>query len=390
MVRLSRFTRTTALTVGLLAVATASSAQYSDTNPNLGSNGVGQSPSSSLAWANQLVTVDGPSGSAKATLPIALPTARGSVQPHLSLNYLSDSGEGEAGAGWRLSLPSIERRGPSGGPVPTYQDQSPTDPAPGGGVVDPRWDNYDRFVYNDQPLVPICSMRGTTCAGAPNETLPTLPSTATPGFWTYYRLEVNDGSAMRFFLSADRHTWVVQVPHSDETLEFGNPLDGQVMGVPFDFGDPLLDVYRWHLSRQYDNQRASGVPTNPIVYLWSNGLLTDIFDTPAVTDAPTSFNPNDFAHHVHIWTYNTDHPSYAPAWRRVPDQVISHIDVSSADIALAQRAGGGAGGTPGTRSLVRRYNLVYTNNPTSGSSTTRSTATGTHSRSTASSSRGAA
>ncbi len=191
--------------------------------------------------------------------------------------------------------------------------------------------------------------------------MPTLPATSVVGEWAYYRLEVDDGSAMRFFLSPDGLTWLVQVPHTDETLEFGNPLVQNGIGQPVDMGD-ATHVFRWHLSRQYDNQRSAGVPTNPIVYLWSNGILTDMFDTQAVTDAPTSFNPNNFAHHVHVWTYYTERfPSPAPIWRRVPDQVISHIDVSSRDLTLGQ---GGAGGSSATRSLVRRYNLVYTNNPT--------------------------
>jgi hypothetical protein len=230
MVRLSIVTRTTILLLGLLAAATASadsSIVPTDTNTNLDSGGLGQSPSGGLAWSNQLVTVDGPSGAASAALPFALPTARGSVQPHLSLNYLSDAGNGEAGAGWHLSLPTIERRGPAGGPVPTYQDQNARDPQS-------TWDQFDRFVYNGDALVPICFLRGRTCAAAPNETMPVLP--AGPGEWAYYRLEVDDGSALRFFLSPDGMTWFVQVPHSDETLEFGRPLNGSPMGSPVEIG----------------------------------------------------------------------------------------------------------------------------------------------------------
>lgn len=50
------------------------------------------------------------------SLPFDLPPARGEAQPQLSLTYSSSASEREAGYGWGISLPHIERRPLSGWP----------------------------------------------------------------------------------------------------------------------------------------------------------------------------------------------------------------------------------------------------------------------------------
>ena len=43
------------------------------------------------------------------SVPFQLPAARGSAEPYLGLHYTSGAGTEEAGEGWSLGLPSIER-----------------------------------------------------------------------------------------------------------------------------------------------------------------------------------------------------------------------------------------------------------------------------------------
>ena len=51
--------------------------------------------------------VDGTSGAATMTIPIAVPPGPGGLVPTLSLNYSSDQGDGPFGVGWNLSLGEI-------------------------------------------------------------------------------------------------------------------------------------------------------------------------------------------------------------------------------------------------------------------------------------------
>jgi hypothetical protein len=77
-------------------------------------------------------------GALRYTYTFNLPAARGNGQPRLSIAYSSRAGDGEAGYGWRLNLPSIERKPLSG--WPTYDDTK------------------DRFAIDDQPLVFVCEV----------------------------------------------------------------------------------------------------------------------------------------------------------------------------------------------------------------------------------------
>src|SRR5687768_13521129 len=59
-------------------------------------------------------------GSMVQSIPIELPPARGLPQPGLTLQYDSNTLDREAGYGWGLNLPVIERRPLSG--FPEFQD----------------------------------------------------------------------------------------------------------------------------------------------------------------------------------------------------------------------------------------------------------------------------
>jgi hypothetical protein len=55
------------------------------------------------------VSVDAATGLLRTAIPFQLPAARGPVQPTLALSYSSSLTNLEAGTGWGLGLPSIER-----------------------------------------------------------------------------------------------------------------------------------------------------------------------------------------------------------------------------------------------------------------------------------------
>jgi hypothetical protein len=77
-----------------------------------------------FAGALEMATVEPSSGVFRSSLPIDVPAARGGAQPGLGLTYSSAAGIREAGMGWGLNLPVIERRGPFGGPPDYYSDPS--------------------------------------------------------------------------------------------------------------------------------------------------------------------------------------------------------------------------------------------------------------------------
>ncbi len=306
--------------------------------------------------AGALASVDTSTGVAHSVVPFKLPTARGKVQPALSLEYSSTSGQREAGMGWGLTLPAIERHNNSGPPL--YRDPE------SGNALDPN--NEDHFTFAGQAIVPIClvgdSSRSTSCTdAAPGETMPSWA----PG-WHYFRLEA-DRLFARFFWSPDHATWVVQ-QKSGETMEFGtaqdDPTGTEGIGNETDpsvVGDP---TFRWRLVRRYD---AMGASTNVVYYHWERlspsqhlRYLVDIYDTPAPGSghdgAPIS--SRSFAHHVHLsWTRDdnvTPAPGFMPnpmsaarIWRQIPSFRISRVDVTSATMRDA------------TRRLVRSYDLEY-------------------------------
>jgi Salmonella virulence plasmid 65kDa B protein len=93
-------------------------------------------------------------------------------QPSVGIHYSSAAGIREAGIGWGLELPAIERRSASGCP-PTY-----VNPEPKSSNVYPYWqispETLDaRFTFNGEPLVPICEVGSPAdCTGVDDRTLP--------------------------------------------------------------------------------------------------------------------------------------------------------------------------------------------------------------------------
>jgi Salmonella virulence plasmid 65kDa B protein len=77
---------------------------------------VNESGAQSLAGALASASVEPSSGVLQASLPISIPAARGGAQPGITLSYSSASGYREAGVGWGLDLPVIERKNLSGPP----------------------------------------------------------------------------------------------------------------------------------------------------------------------------------------------------------------------------------------------------------------------------------
>src|SRR5471030_2984994 len=150
---------------------------------------------------------DGPASVVPATgamsysVRFELPAGRGDVQPSLALSYTSGGRTGEAGLGWSLNLPTIERSSLSG--WPKYTDNGPPE-------------TQDRFTYNGSPLVFVCVVGGTPACPV-NERVGEMPDWATG--YRHYRLQV-DGSFERFFWDPSTSRWIVQ-QRGGGILEFG-------------------------------------------------------------------------------------------------------------------------------------------------------------------------
>lgn len=276
-------------------------------------------------------------GTASYSVPIALPGARGTAQPSLSLSYSSGSGAGFAGIGWSIGAPAIERQTDRG--VPSYDDRAAWHP------------NQDRFTFAGSEIVPICVVTSGSCVGALAGEL--FPSWSNG--WQYFRPRV-EGAFSRVFWSPDHRSWRVQNKNGT-TLELGVPSDGtNYEGALERNPDAPSQIYRWFVARAYDSQSdGSGQPVNTIVYRYATDgnvvYLTDIVDTSPAS-APTTTNLALYAHHVAI-TYAVRPDvavSYRPGYRSILQWRVSTIDVTSKSFA---------GGTASARELVRRYRFGY-------------------------------
>lgn len=255
------------------------------------------------------------------TYRFELPAARGGPQPALALTYSSSSRDREAGYGWGLGVPSIEQRPMSGNP---RFDDSPSD---------------DRFVFEGQPLVRICTIGSSE--QCPSDEI--LPSWVGAG-WGYYRLQV-EGMFARFFRGPKpaRDRWLVQLK-GGQRMEFG-AAGGSNGAVELIDGRPV----RWRLVRHLDAVH----PSNSVTYRWkklgSRGLayLTDIFDTPLASGQTSD---GDFAHHTQLTWESPDYAqtSYADPLHATPDLRLSRVGISS-----KTWLGGGA------REVLRIYSLRY-------------------------------
>jgi hypothetical protein len=333
-----------------------------DVGPPVGTGTGGPStlagPTPSPNTPEALATVDLSTGTARASYPFQLPTARGEAQPSLELVYNSSTGVGYAGTGWTLNTPSIVRKGHTG--HPRFQDGA-VYLQPSLFAADSLADDY---FMDGKLLVPVCriavSGSSASCSSGsilPNEVLPAQLAGASLQGWVYFRAESEDGN--RYFLSANGQTWVTQTK-SGHLIQMGHPLDGvftdglekiDANTVSMINNNTMNPVYRWNLVRDSD---ASG---NTVYYTWTNlssilpgfsvinpGILylSDIYDTNA---------GSAFAHHVHLsWQASsaaTNPFLLDPIWRAHPSAVLTTVDVTSASSSSF------------ARTLVRRYHLAY-------------------------------
>src|SRR5205085_10320038 len=115
--------------------------------------------------------------------------------------------------------------GPTGAMDPRYY----TDPHAGAAGS---YAQMDRFTFGGAPLVPICHVGAdTSMCKLINQRVPERMPTWAQG-WTYYRLETETGSHLRFFWAPNHQTWVIQSPDGT-TTELGVPQDdtGDVGGI---------------------------------------------------------------------------------------------------------------------------------------------------------------
>lgn len=298
-------------------------------------------------------------GIATFSVPFALMQARGGVSPSLGLSYSSAGGSGPAGQGWSVGVPFISRQTDRG--LPKYLDGCNSQTAPGYDCEHANsWHpEQDRFVFNGgQELVPICTVQGGACAGAiAGEVMPDWAEG-----YQYFRPRV-EGSFLRFFWAPDHLSWIVQ-DKSGTIMEIGvvgsnGPAPGglKLAGTRALERNPdkTSEIYRWHLSRQYDQHIEGGVPLNLVAYDYfqegGQSYLSDIYDTSPAAE-PTSTDVGSFAHHTHLrWEARPDvTDSYRSGWEMSSTQRLIGVDVASKTYQQ---------GVSGERSQVRRYHLSY-------------------------------
>ena len=290
--------------------------------------------------------VDESSGAMTYSIPFDLPAARGNAQPALALSYRSNSGTGEAGEDWWLSLPVIERAPLSN--WPKYVDN-------GNEAAE------DRYTYSGQVLAFICTVGGTIVSGCPAEAGP-MPAWANG--YRHYRLRVDRGGE-RFFLDPSRQRWLVQ-QRGGQLMEFGQPLTQPALAAAAVDREPTAGnkVFRWNLARHYDlhgietaaSSGSLGLARNVIVYNWSQSattrnVLTDIFYTPPAAN-PTSATLSEYAYHVELdWEQPgvpVNSPPFARTDKQRPWQRLRRVAIAAAPWSQT-----------GAREIVRQYHFTY-------------------------------
>jgi Salmonella virulence plasmid 65kDa B protein len=229
-------------------------------------------------------------GDASYSYDFALPAARGGkVTPSLSLVYSSSNGVGDAGDGFRLSMPTIEAESvPYGAPATMVP--------------------YGRWSYSGQALVKVCNASGCVAD------LASLPGVRPID--EVYRLRFDD--AQDRFVKLGDGGW--RVFHKDGLVDdyFATDADKSDEAPP----RPV----RFHLSERREWTASAGLG-NRARYVWqvlgNRGLryLTDTFDTPIAGTAPAT----DFAHHTKIYyeSHDFEQTAYAPTWLAKPDMRIA-------------------------------------------------------------------
>lgn len=294
---------------------------------------------SSVTGLGESFTTQLSTGIVSFSIPLQLPAARGGAQPRLDLSYSSGGGFGIAGNGWNIAGSAISRQADRG--LPHYADHADWYP------------EQDRFVFGALELVPLCTVAGTSCNGAPGETMPPWSSG-----WQLFRARV-EGGFLRFFWSPDHRTWRVNAKDG-ATFEFGVPLDGSgYTGALETNPDRSSEIYRWYMARQYDSEggvhaQAAPQPVNVVVYRYIQDggavYLTDVFDTPPAD--PNIKGLTAYAHHTALAYEVRPDPvfSYRSGWLVEHGLRLTHVDVTSKPFT---------GSVTAARELVRRYRLDY-------------------------------
>ncbi|MBL8610093.1 MAG: FG-GAP repeat protein, partial [Myxococcales bacterium] len=253
-------------------------------------------------------TVDSTTGGFRHSIPIELPTGRGGLTPSLALTYDSAAADREAGYGWGLDLPVIERRPMSG--FPTFDDAT------------------DRFAYSGAPLVYLCTVPACPDAGEP------FPTWAQG--WRYYRLQ-HEGAFLRFFRDPDGIIWRVQTK-TGVRMEFGSLVAGGYLAAELDTLNPSQKPSRWLLAEITDEKTDAAHP-NRVLFGWSSlgaapplrdprRYLEHIWDTPSLS-APN--DPSQYEHHTQL-TWEPDphrRTRYAEADRARSTMRLTRIGVAS-------------------------------------------------------------
>lgn len=281
--------------------------------------------------------------------PFHLPSARGRPQPKLTLNYNSFTRVREAGYGWGLNLPVIERSPLSGNPC-FHSNGTPISCGEQFLTSSGEILSEERYSYNGQPMVFICELPGTQRINDPDCGKEEQPKFATIG-WRYFRLQI-EGQFLRFYLSPDRKHWKVQLK-GGELLEFGEPPNYPSPGIEHTL-DNQNSIFRWRLVRHSDAlHKIAETPINYIDYRWKKlgkrGLLylTDIYYTPDINSKSKEVN---FAHHTQLTWEPPDYPQtfYADIHRAKPDMRLSSVAVASMPWSGI-----------GSREVIRTYYLSY-------------------------------
>jgi RHS repeat-associated protein len=288
------------------------------------------------------------SGAVTYNLPLMVVPGRHGVQPNVGLSYSSASGNGPVGMGWSLGVPFIARQSDRG--MPHYVDA-------------PRWQQQeDRYFFNGgQELVPVddraieiaeCGSPG--CAPVPGEL----------AGWQQYRARI-EGSFSRFFRAPDGRRWVVQsmdgtrydlgaLPSNDGPDE---AVSRSISALQSEFTGGQGRIYRWFLTRTSDSHGST-------VYYFhaeheGQRYLEDIFYTSPHATCGALQSPLERMRCASPLT------AYA---RRIRFVYEDRGDVTSSftsgwEIRLARRLRRiemtSAEGSPGVRSMVRRYHLAY-------------------------------
>ncbi len=162
-------------------------------------------------------------GAMSYVIPLVSPEGIGGMSPQVSLNYSSNSGDGEAGIGWSLGgLSQIER-------CPTGQDFGETIDA-----VD--FDAQDKFCLDGMPLVAINGVYGASG---------TEYRTRKESF-TKIVSHGSQGSCARDGANVKGPTWFEVTTATGRVLEYGRTADSRLLATG------CQDVINWGINKESD------------------------------------------------------------------------------------------------------------------------------------------